>query len=312
MLIILLKTSIPILGRGLQERLIELYFRQFHHICPVVDEADFFTWYRSPEEYQGVHPQLMQLLLFSMLFAASSHLEEDELQHAPYRCVKHLQKALFAFAQAQYHLLERNHLRAESLVQSALLLSYWSPYDSTKEVNSFWVSEAIRHAVASGLPDLSSRSRRRIIWWCCITRNRMISIGLRRPTLLEKRVDGPLPEIRDFGDEISNPHFVSKEAKMYFAQAFIMLCSLTRIMAKSVRLQYRDYNKPWPFPPGHRGIELLEQIRRMEDKLRVWNVNFARVYARVQELAVPRTDLVVFHVISLMHQYVLTRRQLVG
>jgi hypothetical protein len=253
----------------------------------------------------------MQLLLYSLLFSGSSYLEQDELQWEPYPTVTQLQKALFTFAQGQYHLLEQEELGAEPLVQTALLLSYWSPYDGTREVNSFWSNEATRHAVAGGLSGPSSKARSRIIWWCCVIRNRMISIGLRRPSLLKGRINGPLPEIGDFGEEVSHPRYVSREAKVYFARAFHLLCSLTSTMAECTQLQYRAYTKAWELPAGQQSTQLLKKVRTLDERLTIWNVNFARLYATVKDMAVvPRTDLIIFHLLGLMHQYVLPFRPL--
>lgn len=246
----------------------------------------------------------MQLLLYSLLFAGSSYLERDDLQREPYTTVTQLQKALFTFAQAQYHLLEQEKLGQEPLVQAALLLSYWSPYDGTREVNSFWSNEATRHAVAGGLPGSSPNSRGRIIWWCCIIRNRMISTGLRRPNLLKDRINSRLPEIEDFGDEVFHPRFVSKEAKVYFARAFHLLCSLTSIIAECVLLQYRAYTEIWELPAGHPSAQLLKEVRALDNELTIWSVNFAQLYANVRDMAAPRTDLIIFHLLGLMHQYV--------
>ena len=245
----------------------------------------------------------MQLLLYCVLFAGSSYLERDELQYEEYMTVTQLQKALFSFAQAQYHLLEQEKLGQEALIQAALLLSYWSPYDGTREVNGFWSNEATRHAVAGGLPGSRSKSRGRVIWWCCIMRNRMISTGLRRPTLLRDQINSRLPEIQDFGEEMTHPRFVSKQAKVYFARAFHLLCVLTSTIAECVQLQHRVYTEAWELPAVNPSAQLLKEVRTLEDELTVWNVNFAQLYANVRDMEAPRTDLVIFHLLGLMHQY---------
>ncbi|KIX98597.1 uncharacterized protein Z520_05898 [Fonsecaea multimorphosa CBS 102226] len=297
----------PLLSKRLQDELIQAYFGQVHPICPAIDQSRFLQWYEAPERNDHGQPQLMRLLLLSILFAALSHIDEDLLRGEPCGSVKRAQKSLFSSAQSVYHRLETEFVGTEGIAQSALLLSYWSPYDSTQEVNSFWVDEAIRHAVVGGMSDPTSTHRKRIIWWCCMIRNRMISLGLRRFNRLNRRPEGRLPELTDFADdESSGCLLISVEAKLYFTRAFVLLCKLTKIMVESVRLKYRDYNCTWFFPGDQQALDILEEVGQLDEKLKIWGVNFAQLYAAVQDLKVPSTDLVIFHLIGLMHQFAIS------
>lgn len=298
----LLQSELPPLSSPFKDELIRVYFRQFHPLCPAVDRTQFLRWYHTPDYHRGDHPQLMQLVLLSILFAALTHVDEELLRHGSYSSVQQAQKALFAATQSMYHRLEPSFTGAEALAQCALLLSHWSPYDSTKEVNSYWVDEAIRHAVAGGMSDRSSTHRKRIIWWCCLIRNRMISLGLRRFNRLERRVDGPLPTTMDFCDPASTPYTAPTAAKGYFVRVFTLMCSLSRIMVDSVLLRYRKYNTAWSFPDDRAVAESMDEVGYLQEKLNIWSFNFADLYARVQESIVPHSDLVIFHLIGLMHQ----------
>ncbi|KIW29744.1 uncharacterized protein PV07_05533 [Cladophialophora immunda] len=248
--------EVPGFSRCLQDELVEAYFGQFHPICPAVDQSRFLKWYEAPQRDVLAPPQPMRLLLLSILFAALSHIEEDSLRGELCTSVKRAQKTLFYSAQSLYHQVELDFMGTEELAQSALLLSYWSPYDSTKEVNSYWVDEAIRHAVAGGMSDPSSTHRKRIIWWCCIIRNH----------------------------ESSGCYLISVETKLYFTRAFILLCKLTRLMVDSVRLNSRDYNSTWLFPGAQQAFDLLQEVGQIDQKLKVWGANFAHLYAAVQDL----------------------------
>ncbi|OQU94847.1 Fungal specific transcription factor domain-containing protein isoform 2 [Cladophialophora immunda] len=270
--------EVPGFSRCLQDELVEAYFGQFHPICPAVDQSRFLKWYEAPQRDVLAPPQPMRLLLLSILFAALSHIEEDSLRGELCTSVKRAQKTLFYSAQSLYHQVELDFMGTEELAQSALLLSYWSPYDSKKEVNSYWVDEAIRHAVAGGMSDPSSTHRKRIIWWCCIIRNH----------------------------ESSGCYLISVETKLYFTRAFILLCKLTRLMVDSVRLNSRDYNSTWLFPGAQQAFDLLQEVGQIDQKLKVWGANFAHLYAAVQDLKVPSTDLVIFHLLELMHQFAIS------
>ncbi|OAL24786.1 hypothetical protein AYO22_05575 [Fonsecaea multimorphosa] len=77
-------------------------------------------------------------------------------------------------------------------------------------------------------------------------------------------------------------------------------------MVESVRLKYRDYNCTWFFPGDQQALDILEEVGQLDEKLKIWGVNFAQLYAAVQDLKVPSTDLVIFHLIGLMHQFAIS------
>jgi hypothetical protein len=56
----------------LNDRLVHLFFKNVHPLCPVMDEAAFYTRYRQPE-LAGMTPlnQLTMVELYAMMFAAS-------------------------------------------------------------------------------------------------------------------------------------------------------------------------------------------------------------------------------------------------
>ncbi|KAL4806045.1 hypothetical protein BDV18DRAFT_160115 [Aspergillus unguis] len=121
-----------------------------------------------------------------------------------------------------------------TLTQAALLLSFWSPYNTDDQVNSFWVRQAFYHARKARLNDPkyeTLNSRRLVIWWCCLTRDRLTTCGLRRPQELQDTDSVyPVPDIADFGFEAIFPQFIDVEAKHILLNSFICLCKLSEIM----------------------------------------------------------------------------------
>ncbi|KAK5195067.1 hypothetical protein LTR92_005197 [Exophiala xenobiotica] len=130
--------------------LVSLYFTTCHYLCPAIEEAKFLEWYHT---YTYQHEALQDLVLEAMLFSAFAYVSEEQLRRSPFKSVPEGQHALFRSIQARYHVLEQSYSGAVALTQVALILSFWSPYNGSQEVNSFWVDEAFRHALIAKLYD---------------------------------------------------------------------------------------------------------------------------------------------------------------
>lgn len=116
----------------------------------------------------------------------------DILQHleAPF-ADSYLSQTLYDLQSIQSHLI---------MSQAALLLTYWSPAFSPQceKPNSTWLKLAIGHARSIGAdncwedratshepqhtpPSDDSVSQLKRLWWCCIIRDRIMSLCVRRP-----------------------------------------------------------------------------------------------------------------------------------
>ena len=186
-----------------------------------------------------------------------------------------------------------------ALTQVALLLSYWSPYDSSKEVNTYWSNRALTHAVAAGLHHTKGLLdyRNRVIWWCCIIRNRLIAFGLRRPKqLCTAWRSGPLPRSEDFGLEAVCPKFSDNKAKSDMIDTFISLCHLSEIM-KEVVLAFRERVKltkkrPHMVRRQTFGPEGLYRIFALDGKLISWRLEYNKVLSRTTS-RMPRSEVTI-------------------
>lgn len=76
-----------------------------------------------------------------------------------------------------------------STAQGALLLSYHPPIRNHNKINTFWLGIAIQFPKDAGahhyhtvinISDHQKNALKRL-WWCCILRDRIISLGVRRP-----------------------------------------------------------------------------------------------------------------------------------
>lgn len=221
-----------------------------HTLCPVINELDFYQWYHGRDRKKKNSP-LRDLLLHVVIFAAFAHVDLEQLRQSPYSSVPDGQQTLFEHAHGRYNALRDTYQGAVELVQSACILSHWSPYDSSIEVNCFWSDETIRHAVLGGL-QLSNRPFHRVIWWCCLHRNRTLSLALRRPHKLKQYQPGRLPVLADFGD-LWAPSPAVKSSRIFSATLFIFLCKLSVIMNEIVLLRHN--NSRWDDWRAHSDIK---------------------------------------------------------
>jgi hypothetical protein len=217
--------------------LLQIYFQTMHTLCPVINEVDFYQWYHGRARKKKNRP-LRELLLHVVIFAAFAHVDLEQLRQSPYSSVPNGQQALFEHAHSLYNSLRDTHQGSVELVQSACILSHWSPYDSSIEVNCFWSDETIRHSVLGGLQS-SNRPFHRVIWWCCLHRNRTLSLALHRPHKLRKYQSGRLPVLADFGD-LWAPSPAVKSSRIFSAALFIFLCKLSVIMNEIVLLRHNS------------------------------------------------------------------------
>lgn len=117
------------------------------------------------------------------------------------------------------------------LTQGALLLSLTSSNDHPIKGNSFWLMTAVHHArnsKATAALDGSAESRLiwKKVWWSCILRDRLISLGSRRPLYMtmgnfDSACDLELT-IDDFGGEADDSLVYDKSTKLRLRELFLL------------------------------------------------------------------------------------------
>ncbi|KAK2678755.1 hypothetical protein RAB80_003936 [Fusarium oxysporum f. sp. vasinfectum] len=176
-------------------RFISHYFLYVHPLLPMLDEGDFWDLQSdsNPANYRNNCPDI--LLLQAMLFAACQFVSEEEVKALGFRGLRQAKACFYKRAKLLYSSqMQTDHIL---MAQAALLLTYWSSSlnSSEKQPNSIWLGRAINHAkalgadkcadVPKGVGHASSQqrlhdNRLRRIWWCCIIRDRIISLCVRR------------------------------------------------------------------------------------------------------------------------------------
>ena len=172
------------------------------------------------------------------------------------------------------------------LTKIALLLSYWSPFDSEHQVNNYWIDRAFSHARAIRLWDrpgenVVTSSRYRLIWWCCLLRDRLTSIALRRPYRIhETKTTWPLVTEADFGLEVMFPRFTTIRTKKILIQSFIWLCKLSDTMRDiAVFHEQTRFDREWSNNCVDQAKIMFEasQVSQFDSLLRSWRGEYLKV-----------------------------------
>lgn len=271
-----------------------------HTLCPVLEELFFYQWYHGRDRKKKNIP-LRDLIFHVVIFSAFAHIDLDQLEKSPYSSVPDGQKALFNHVHELYNSLRDANQGAAELVQCSCILSHWSPYDSSREVNYFWADEALRHALLGGM-NHSNRPHDRVVWWCCLQRNRCLTLALRRPHKLKQYQPGRLPTIADFGT-LWAPNADVEHSRIYAANLTISLCKLSVQMNEIVLLRHSssrwDDWRDRSDAQDSTGL-ILDRIVAIDRSLNAWAAEFEHTIREFDETKIHRRTCVSVHVLRIM------------
>lgn len=180
------------------------------------------------------------------------------------------------------HMCDSDHI---TIAQSALLLSYYNS-NSDAMCNSTWLSIAIEHAQAENAHlfdalvsfDDKSRAMLKRLWWCCILRDRVISLGMRRS--LQIKADqfntvGTSISLPDMQDELGGSEVYLADMKLALTWVLIRLCNFASAVTELLWILYPSFpDSEWGWnytPEAH-----WEALQRASSSLSAWEIDFAR------------------------------------
>ncbi|KAI9924561.1 hypothetical protein MW887_006834 [Aspergillus wentii] len=177
------------------------YIKWVHPLCPLFDLAEFLDDVVKSREGRFPSPLLYQ----AVLFAGSAFVDSCIVQEGGYTSRREMRKSLFEKTKWLYILdTESDAVRQ---IQALLLMTHWHEVeDDSHKDPDYWLSLAHGKAQAAGLyppfdrhQHLSIKFQRRL-WSCLYLRDRLISLGVRRPPRIQ---DSPAPiiEIEDLNIE---------------------------------------------------------------------------------------------------------------
>ncbi|KAG4442788.1 hypothetical protein IFR05_001734 [Cadophora sp. M221] len=265
--------------RLVQNDLVSLYFRHVHPLFPVVDEHHFSTVHRRFRGQEELMNQGDFLIYLSILAAGFAHLTEIQLQRTPYRSIHDGQGALYDQVKARYW--AATMIDPVVLTQVALIITLWSPGPPapTEENNSYWLDIAFKHAYTFKLWDFRKFeapkfARCRVLWWCCVVRDRHLALILRRPHRLHNiTINVDLPSESDFGLEATEPSFVELPSKRLAMLSFTWLCKLSEIMARIANFQ-RQFRFSLEWNGTVDSYSGFQEVSKLDQQLDQWRGAF--------------------------------------
>jgi len=200
------KGALAIPAVPLRDELLRCYAEYIHPYMPIINMHEFV---RNIDQNNGIQP--ISLLLFqAVMFAGVASVNMRFLRAAGYESRRHARRDFFTKTRLLYDFdIEVDRI---SLIQSLLLMTYWYETPDDQKDSHHWMGIAVSLSHTIGLhrnPEKSSTMdgpRQRLwkrIWWSTYMRDRLVALGMRRPTRIkDKDFDVPMLKLDDFELEI--------------------------------------------------------------------------------------------------------------
>ncbi|CAL5869241.1 uncharacterized protein PFLUO_LOCUS3469 [Penicillium psychrofluorescens] len=195
--------SIP--ESGIRNELLRCYIKWVHSFMPVLNLQEFLRCVAENDPEGNV-----SLLLFqAVMFVGTAFVDLKHLQAAGYSTRKSARNAFFTRLRLLYSLdCEEDRI---VILQTLLLMTYWSdPGNSPQRDIWDWIGICNTQAQSIGLnrdpssANMDSRTQRlrTRLWWCLYTRDRLIALGVRRPSQVNEGTSNvPMLKLDDFDCE---------------------------------------------------------------------------------------------------------------
>ncbi|KAJ2893455.1 uncharacterized protein MKZ38_008663 [Zalerion maritima] len=186
-------------SRPILDHFVHRYFLHVHPTLPMLNETDFWEAYTCTRHGQeGTGKRTVSLLLVqTILFASCAFVPAESIRLLGYDSTRTARATFYRRAKLLYDFdIESSPV---AIARAALLLSYWTPpARADLKPNSTWLSVAVQNA-RNARADYDSAMARDVLeapgkesatlsrlWWCCIMRDRILSLGLRRSIQITK------------------------------------------------------------------------------------------------------------------------------
>lgn len=186
----------------LQRALLHAYVEFVHPYMPLLELHPLLE---TIHHRDGKHGTISLLLYHAVMFAAASFVPAKYLKAAGFSRRREARKSFFMKARALYDFdYETDRL---TLVQALLLMTYWYETPDDQKDTWHWMGVAVSLAHTIGLhrdprttgEPLRRQRLRKLLWWCCFMRDRMIALGMRRPKRIRSEdADVPMLVPADF------------------------------------------------------------------------------------------------------------------
>ncbi|KAH7080312.1 cutinase transcription factor 1 alpha [Paraphoma chrysanthemicola] len=196
------KGALTVPKGALRSEMLRAYVEFVHPYMPLLDLHDFLT---VIDKSDGSNGKVSLILFQAVMFAGSAFIDMEHLRIAGYATRKEARKDFFQKTRILYDFdYESDRV---SLVQALLLLTYYYETPDDQKDTWHWMGVATSVAHTIGLhrnPDNTNLDSKRVklwkrIWWSTYMRDRLIALGMRRPTRIKSEdFDVPMLTLDDF------------------------------------------------------------------------------------------------------------------
>lgn len=201
------KGALTIPPPALRNALLRCFVENIHPYMPLLDVQELVHTVDTNDTTSAV-----SLLLFqAIMFAGVASVDMAYLQTAGYTNRRAARRDFFQKTRLLYDFdYEVDRI---SLIQSLLLMTFWYETPDDQKDSHHWMGIAVSLSHTIGLHRNPERSnmdpkQRRLwkrIWWATYMRDRMIALGMRRPTRIKNEdFDVPMLTIDDFEFAVLN------------------------------------------------------------------------------------------------------------
>ncbi|CAG9977511.1 unnamed protein product [Clonostachys byssicola] len=263
---------------------IRQYFIYVHPCLPLVNERTFWSTYSRTDNDQRKTNNFSLALFQSMLFAATRFVPINIINACGFEDLRSARNAFYRRAE----LLLTHNLERDSFVlaQTCLLLSLQATLFEPS-LNSMWLSKAISHAEHAGANKYFNQApmdagrilENKRLWWCCILRDRMIAVGVRRSIqVTPDRFDFTNPglEEADLAEEIDTSEVYGPEMKSLLLRIIVAQCALAVAMTWTMAVVYPtgDSSSQSLSSAVSQLVTSMMEIERGNTELAVWARRF--------------------------------------
>ncbi|GAP85371.2 putative fungal specific transcription factor domain-containing protein [Rosellinia necatrix] len=272
--------------RSILDEFVQQFFLHVHPLMPLFNEGDFWDIY-CQQGRAGTGERMSLLVFQAMLFACCNFVSKSSIKALGFPDIRTARAALYRRTKLLFDFDTESSLVC--LSQAALLLTYWPPNWSlaTRKPNTAWLGVAIQNAksaeahIYSAMPMFSPvtepveykrQNCRKRLWWCCVLRDRLVSLGMRRSIQISRaQFDFDSNSglgFSDLSDEIGRSKVYNSETKRQLIEIFGQLGELLSVLTDLLTLVF-----PLDDIPGwgrHDGVEGAENVRKSKAALRRW------------------------------------------
>lgn len=196
------KGALTIPASPLRDELLRCYAEYVHPYMPLLN---LHRIVRIIDRADG--EETVSLLLFqSIMFAGIATVDMQYLKSAGYETRRDARRDFFAKTRLLYDFdIEVDRI---SLIQSLLLMTYWYETPDDQKDSHHWMGIAVslshtiglhRNPEKSATMDLPRKRLWKRIWWSTYMRDRLVALGMRRPTRIKDAdFDVPMLTLDDF------------------------------------------------------------------------------------------------------------------